>query len=109
MALKIFPVQGSELPVSKDFQLGSESFEFRFLYNERFDFITVEIYQEGLFLFSSKLCYGSNILNGFTKSNYKILPLTEEDLYVDNFSDLKVNLDTLGKSVFLFYDDGVEE
>jgi hypothetical protein len=107
MALQILPLQSTEIPVSKIFNLAGSDYEFRFQYNKRFDFLTVEIWQEGIFQFSSKLCYGNNILKGFKKIPFAIVPLTEDDLYVENYSGISVNLETIGKSVNLYFEDRV--
>jgi hypothetical protein len=107
MALQILPIQPNEIPVSKVFELAGIAYEFRFQYNKRFDFLTVEIWQDGEFKFSSKLCYGNNILQGFGKIPFAIVPLTEDDLYVESYSGVSVNLGTIGKTVNLYFEDGV--
>lgn len=106
MALQIIPIQSEEIPVSKIIELADESYEFRFRYNKRFDFITLEIWQEEEFLYSSKLVYGNNILQGFGKIPFAIVPFVEEDLYVDGYSQIQVNLETIGKTVNLYFEDG---
>jgi len=105
--LQILPLTSDEIPVSKNFELAGENFEFRFQYNKRFDFITVEIWQDEVFLFSSKLVYGNNLIQGFRKIPFAIIPMIESDLYIENFSAVSLNLETIGKTVNLYFDDGV--
>lgn len=107
MALQTLPIQSEDIPVIYIYELNGESYEFRFQYNSRFDFITVEIWQEEIFLFSSRLCYGNNIIYGFSNIPFGIIPLTEEDLYTENYSKISVNLGTIGKTVHLYFENGV--
>lgn len=107
MSLQLLPIKSEEIPVSKIFELNGETFEFIFRYNSKFDFITLEIRQEGTFLFSSKLCYGNNMIQGFGRIPFAIVPFIEDDLYIDNYSGVSVNLETLGKTVNLYFEDGV--
>ena len=108
MSLKLIPVTASELPVSKVFTLGTEELEFIFRKNTREDFITLEIRKDGTVLQTMKLCYGHNLFRiNRTGIPFAVLPLTEDDLYQEGFSDVRVNSLTLGKTVFLYFDDGV--
>ncbi|EMO80184.1 hypothetical protein LEP1GSC126_3349 [Leptospira kirschneri str. 200801774] len=97
-------VKFNELPVSKIFQLGDKDFEFEFRYNSRFDFITLYV-KDGLdILHTSKLSYGIDCMLGF--ANFSLVPLCLGDLSNEGYSNLQVNKDTFGSSVFLFFDDG---
>ena len=108
MSLKSIPISADELPVSKIFTLGTEDLKFTFRKNTKEDFITLEIRKDGTVLQTQKICYGHNLLSiNKTMVPFGILPLTEDDLYQAGFSNVRVNSETLGKTVFLYFDDGV--
>lgn len=106
--LKYLPVSASELPVSKVFTLGSQEIEFVFRENTRAGFITLELKKEGILIQTLKLCYGHSLFQ-IKRADvpFAVLPLTEDDLYQEGFSDVPVNAETLGKTVFLYFEDGV--
>ncbi|EMS87367.1 hypothetical protein LEP1GSC073_0083 [Leptospira noguchii str. Cascata] len=43
-------------------------------------------------------------MQGF--ANFSLVPLSPGDLANDGYTNLEVNKDTFGKSVFLYFDDG---
>lgn len=94
----------SELPVTKTFEFLGEEYSLAFLYNQRFDFITCEIYKDDEFLASGKLVYGRGIFPDLEIP--ALIPLTENDLDIDGFSDVIVNSETFGSSVQIYFEDG---
>ena len=106
--IRYLPVTALELPVSKIFTLGNQDIEFVFRKNERAGFITLELKKEGVLIQTQKICYGHSLfkING-TGIPFAVLPLTEDDLYQAGFSNVRVNSETLGKTVFLYFDEGV--
>lgn len=111
--IQYLPVSASELPVVKTFTFNSKDgiaidYEFLFRLNVRFDFVTLEISTGGKVLFTSKLLYGDNFLSiNKTEIPFALVPLDEVDFKNTILSDLKVNSQTLGKNVFIYFDDGV--
>ncbi|HRG49343.1 MAG TPA: hypothetical protein PLG41_24275 [Leptospiraceae bacterium] len=106
--IRSIPILFSEIPVRKTFTLKEKDYEFYFQYNERFNFVTVTISQDNEILFTSKLVYGSNFLFGSnTDIPYSLVPISDDDLSRSGYSNLKVNSETLGKTIAIYFDDGV--
>jgi hypothetical protein len=106
--MKLLPVTFEELPVTKTFKLLDKEYEFRFRHNSRYDFITLELWYNNSMIHSSKLVYGSDFLKSAnTEIPFALIPLIEDDLYKEGFSDIVVNKDTFGKTVFIYFEDGL--
>ncbi|WP_078125867.1 phage baseplate plug family protein [Leptospira alexanderi] len=105
--IRSLPVTFEELPVSKTFQIGNVDFDFEFRYNSRFDFISIYVKDGFSILHTATLCYGIDCLQGF--ASFSLVPLILSDLSRDGYADIKVNRETFGKNVFLFFDDGEEQ
>ncbi|WP_061235870.1 phage baseplate plug family protein [Leptospira weilii] len=102
--IRSLPIVFEELPVSKIFQIGNKDFEFEFRYNSRFDFISIYVKDGFKILHTARLCYGNDCMQGF--ASFSLVPLSPNDLSNDGYTNLRVNGDTFGKSVFLYFDDG---
>jgi hypothetical protein len=96
-----------EIPITILVPLRNIDYELSFQYNARFNFVTVSIYKDGVLLHSTKVVYGNNLVFGIQDKDIpNLIPLTEADLSTDTFADISVNKDTLGKTVFIYFDDG---
>lgn len=106
--LKYLNVSFAEIPITKTFKIGNTEYDFLFEYNKRFGFLTVAIKKDDSVLYSSKIVYGNSIIK-YTDLGFpsEIVPLTEDEFDNSIYSDILVNKDTFGKSVFLFFDDEV--
>lgn len=105
MSLKSLPVQFSELPISKTFTITNRDLEFLFRYNSRGDFITVEILEEGNIIYTTKLCYGRNIIQGDTVGlPFSIIPLVEDDLYRNEYASITLNKESFD-SVKIYFEE----
>lgn len=104
--IKIIPIEFNEIPIDKVITLNAVDYLFKFRYNSKHDFITVEIWMEESILNVAKIVYGNNIFHVKGENIPVIAPLSELDLEMPNFSNIRVNKDTIGKDVFLFFDDG---
>lgn len=102
--IRSLPVTFEELPVSKTFQIGGADYEFEFRYNSRFDFISTYVKEGFKILHTARLVYGNDCMQGF--ASLSLVPLSPGDLANDGYTNLEVNKDTFGKSVFLYFDDG---
>lgn len=70
--------------------------------------MTLEISTGGKVLFTSKLLYCENFLSiNKAEIPFASVPLDEVDFKNTIISDLKVNSETFGENVFLYFDDGV--
>lgn len=112
--LRIIEINPSDIPIQRTYTIGDMEYTLEFKYNERFDFITLSILdpsandasaQEAVF--TSKLTYGNNVLFGNKIIPFAVTPLSETDLYKEGFDSLRVNKDTLGNTVFLYFEDGL--
>ncbi|HMV45047.1 MAG TPA: hypothetical protein PK079_25120 [Leptospiraceae bacterium] len=104
--LRIIEINPSEIPIQRTYTIGNVDYTFAFTYNARFDFISVSISLDGEIVFSTKLTYGINMLFGNHTIPFAVVPMAEVDLYKEGFESLKVNKETLGSKVFLYFEDG---
>ncbi|MCB1176516.1 MAG: hypothetical protein KDK36_02950 [Leptospiraceae bacterium] len=102
-----FEITFNELPVSKIMKIGKAEFEFRFLYNSKYDNISVEIYSDGELVHTTRLVYGSDVFSNTNLSEFPLIPFTEENISLELIENISVGKDTFGESVFLMFDDGV--
>lgn len=105
--IRYLSIQFFEIPVRKIFTLGNEDYEFVFQHNKQFDFVTVQIEKDLEILHVGKLVYGNNLLSGNLKIPFTFLPISDEDLNREGYSNLKVTSETLGKNIQIYYDDGL--
>ena len=94
----------SDLPTSRIITLDDKEFEIRFKYNKRFDFISIEIIRNNQIIHTTKLTYGTDIFKNSNLSKIKLIPYSEDDIEKEFSSNLKVNKETFGTSVFLMYE-----
>jgi hypothetical protein len=105
--LRIIEINPSDIPIRRTYTVGDIDYMLEFRYNARFDFITLSIINEDEQVFTTKLTYGNNVLFGNRTIPFAVVPLAEVDLYKEGFLSLIVNKETLGKNVFLYFEDGV--
>lgn len=112
--IRYIEIDPLEIPISKIYTLWDKDYIFEFSYNAKGNFISVNIKDTNLVdgeytsLHVAKLVYGNNLFSWNGKDfPYDIIPLTENDLYKTGFDATKVNKDTLGTKVFLFFEDGI--
>lgn len=97
-----------EMPIRKTFDLDGEEYDFLFRHNDLEDFFTVEIYRDNELVYTTNLVYGWNLFHAYvTGPSFSVVPLLESDLAKEGYSDILVNKETLGKNVFLFFNDGL--
>lgn len=107
--IRQIPLTFAELPVSKIFGIAGTTYEFRFRYNERAAFVSMEILDgEETMLYSTRLCYGQNAIHAVLDTGLfpavRVVPMSEYDYAHDGWSDTLLNAATLD-SVMLLYDD----
>lgn len=102
--IQIIPIE--TIPENMIVPLNGIDYELNFKLNKRFNFISVSISKDGVLLRSTKVVYGSNPVFGMDSSIPNLIPMTENDLSTDNFESVFVNGENLGKTVFIYFDDG---
>ncbi len=99
--LEYLPLTGAELPVSKIFTVGEESYTFIFRKNTRHDRIYCEIRDsDDNILYTTRLIYAANILNavvdGLTMDD-PIRPFNLNEIMTKRIIDTEVTPDNLDR------------
>lgn len=68
----------------------------------------MEIYQNNVFLHSTKLVYGSDIFKNTNLSTIALIPFSELNLSLSYIQNIKVNKVNFGDSIFLMYEESNE-
>lgn len=102
--IRYIPISFDEIPTTIQIELFNSTYELKFLYNDRFDFITMEVYQNTTLLHSTKLVYGEDCFNS-PVFNFGIIPMTKEDLESGNLSNIQIGKETFDL-IRLYFDDG---
>lgn len=83
MDLDFLPFKHSELPAEKTFDIKGVNYAITIRYNDRFDFYTAEISDNGgNLLFTGKLTYNRNLIDAVVPGidpTIKIIPIIIED------------------------------
>ncbi|MCH1910645.1 hypothetical protein L9Z41_16885 [Leptospira noguchii] len=103
---KYLQFKPNSFPIRNEYEIDGKDFEFEFNYNSVGDLITVLVRDsEGKILFSTKLVYGIPlnhfVVDGFP-SNVRLIPLSIDDLYREEFLEIPINRETLGNTVQVY-------
>ena len=105
VTLTYLPLDPSEVPCQKLFDIEGSIYVFEFRYNERNDFYTMYIYDsEYNLLFVTKIVYWSNLITAVVEGLFTqpIRAFNIGDLFTDTLSEEAVTSSNLNNNVRLY-------
>lgn len=104
MKAEFLDISASQIPIKKRYTFDGISYVFRFKYNTRHGYYTVEMYDatDRVFVFSAKIVYGMNLTeSAFCPIKTKIIPLNLQEL-AGNSKDTSITPDNFGTRIKLY-------
>lgn len=108
MILEFLPIEFSEIPVSKKFEIAENNYNILARYNSRGEFLTIEILDENnVSLYITKILYWEKVNKFYIDDNLvniSLAPIDSRDVEIDGFQHEKItdeNFNSDGIRVFI--------